>query len=129
MKIVKTKPDLALLRRFGAKLRQLRQERNFSQAQLAKKVKLGSRTVFLYEQGRMSPSIEVIARLARFFQVTADELIFDEAAHLKTLQDRDLVECLTQADQLPRCDRALIKQLVELLLAKHEAAHAQDIAA
>lgn len=116
---MKAKTDQALLRRFGAKLRQLRTDRGLTQAQLAKKVKVGSRTIFVYEQGRMAPSIDVIARLARFLEVTTDELIFNDEAQLNAVHDRELVDCLAQADQLPRRARAVIKDLVELLLAKH----------
>lgn len=129
MGAMKAKPDHGFLRRFGAKLRQLRQQKGLSQAQLGKRVKIGSRTVFLYEQGRMAPSIEVVARLARFFHVTTDELIFDDEAQLKAVQDRDLIECLTQADQLSRRERSLIKDLIEMLLIKHPDRQGQRVAA
>lgn len=112
-----------MLAQFGKRLRELRQNRNLSQAQLGSKVRIGSKTIFLYEQGKMAPSLEVIARLARFLSVSADELIFNDDARLKAVQDRDLIECLLQADQLPRRERTLIKDLVEVLLLKHQGAH------
>jgi len=109
-----------LLKRFGSRLRALRQERGLSQAQLGKKVRIGSRTILSYEQGKMAPSIDVIARLARFFGTTTDDLIFDDSSRTESMRDRELIDCLLQADQLPRRERTVIKDLVELLLSKHQ---------
>ncbi|MEW5749027.1 MAG: helix-turn-helix transcriptional regulator [Candidatus Thermoplasmatota archaeon] len=108
----------SLLVHFGDRLRQLRQQKGLTQSQLAKKVHVGHRTILLYERGEMTPSIDVVTRVARFFEVGLDDLVFNDARRCDAVRDRDLIDCLIQADRLPRKERALIKDLVEVLAAR-----------
>ena len=60
----------------GEILGKLRSERNFSQAQLAKKIGLkSSSTIAAYEQGTRSPSLSSLIALSRVFGVTTDYLL------------------------------------------------------
>lgn len=59
----------------GDKLRDLRNERNLSQAQLAKRVGVTSSTVALYETGDRLPSLPRLIALSRSLGVTTDYLL------------------------------------------------------
>ncbi|MEY8388425.1 helix-turn-helix transcriptional regulator [Oscillospiraceae bacterium 38-13] len=59
----------------GDKLRDLRNERNLSQAQLAKRIGVNSSTVALYETGDRLPSLPRLIALSRSLGVTTDYLL------------------------------------------------------
>lgn len=59
----------------GDKLRDLRNERNLSQAQLAKRIGVTSSTIALYETGERLPSLPRLIALSRSLGVTTDYLL------------------------------------------------------
>ena len=59
----------------GGKLRDLRNERNLSQAQLAKRIGVTSSTVALYETGDRLPSLPRLSALSKSLGVTTDYLL------------------------------------------------------
>lgn len=117
-----------VIARFSFRLRELRQAHKLSQQKLAKKAGVTTRTILFYEQGKMTPSIEIVARLAELFQVTTDELIFANSRKAEQLYDRELLDTLALADRLSRREKAIIKDMVEALAAKY-VAKADDKAA
>ena len=64
---------------FGEKLRALRIARRLTQEELASSLRITSRTLINYEQGRCLPKqTEVLSRIATLFNVTVDFLMNDE---------------------------------------------------
>ncbi len=59
------------------KLRRLRVEADLSTAELAKKVRVAEGTIRNIENGSTTASMRLIHRLARQFDVKADELVLD----------------------------------------------------
>jgi transcriptional regulator with XRE-family HTH domain len=67
------------MKRFGEKLRRLRQQRGLSTRQLATILEMKSHShIADMESGRNYPSVEVLVKLADFFLVTTDQLLRDE---------------------------------------------------
>ncbi|WP_368234095.1 helix-turn-helix domain-containing protein [Anaerotruncus rubiinfantis] len=60
---------------FGRKLRLLRESRNLTQQELADRLDIGRPTIAHYEGSALYPSVEVLIKLARFFDVSADYLL------------------------------------------------------
>jgi len=60
---------------FGDKLKALRNEKGWTQQQLAEKVELVSASISAYEQGAKSPSVEVLIKLCSLFNVSSDYLL------------------------------------------------------
>lgn len=60
---------------FGHKLREIRKDRNMTQAELGKLLGKTGATVCDWEKGKASPSLEELIRLADIFQVTTDYLL------------------------------------------------------
>jgi len=62
---------------FGSKVRQLRKERHLSQAALAQAARLNRSYLSEIEQGIVSPTILVVLRLAKAFDLPASDLVAD----------------------------------------------------
>jgi len=61
------------------KIKELREERGISQAQLAQAIGIRQQTISQYENGITQPDIQTIKKLRDFFGVTADYLLgFEE---------------------------------------------------
>ncbi len=56
-------------------LKELREDKNLTQAQLAKEIHYSLSVVNKWENGKKSPSVDAIKTLARYFGVTTDYLL------------------------------------------------------
>lgn len=63
---------------FGNRLKTLRLQNHYTQAQLASKLDLTKSVVSAYENGLRMPSYEVLIAIARIFKVTTDYLLGQE---------------------------------------------------
>lgn len=59
------------------RLRVLRAERNWSQADLAERLKISRQSVNAIETGKFDPSLPLAFRLARLFETTIEQLFED----------------------------------------------------
>jgi transcriptional regulator with XRE-family HTH domain len=60
---------------FSKRLKSLRLDSNLKQSELANKLKIANSTVSMYEQGRRSPDVDTLRKLALFFNVSIDYLL------------------------------------------------------
>ncbi len=63
----------------GEKLKQLRKEKGLSQDELAFHSQIDGRLVSRYENGRVMPSVDVIVKIAKAYDVSIDYLLLDDA--------------------------------------------------
>lgn len=61
------------------RLRVLRAERDWSQADLAERLQVSRQSVNAIETGKYDPSLPLAFRLARLFETTIEAIFFDEA--------------------------------------------------
>ena len=61
------------------RLRILRAERNWSQADLAQKLEVSRQSVNAIETGKFDPSLPLAFKLARLFDTTIEAIFADEA--------------------------------------------------
>lgn len=61
--------------KLGTRLRALRESNNLTQVQLAKKLDITSQSLSQYELNKRTPDIEMINKLADFFNVSTDYLL------------------------------------------------------
>ncbi len=66
------------MKRFGEKLRFLRQQRNLSLMELGGSVDIHYTHLGKIEIGKKRPSADLILRIADFFNLSADQLMRDE---------------------------------------------------
>ena len=60
---------------FGDRLKQLREEKDIKQSELAKILNIASSTVGMYEQNRRTPDFKTLNQIADFFGVSSDYLL------------------------------------------------------
>ena len=61
------------------RLRVLRAERSWSQADLAQRLEVSRQSVNAIETGKFDPSLPLAFKLARLFETTIEELFSDES--------------------------------------------------
>lgn len=84
---------------FGSVIRELRQARNLNQVQLANELKVTKQTVSNWENNNISPSIEMLVNIAKYFSVSTDYLLeLDSRTYLEvtglTLQELSHIQLL-----------------------------------
>lgn len=75
----------------GEHITQLRKQQNISQGELAKKVGVSRTIIGNYERNTNTPSIEVLIKLSKVFNVSVDYLIGE--GQLSSL-DKDLLKSI-----------------------------------
>lgn len=59
----------------GLRIATLRRTKGWSQAELARRLKISPSAVGMYEQGRREPALDILIALTELFDVTADYLL------------------------------------------------------
>jgi len=60
---------------FMERLKEIREEKGFSQEQVAKVIGIRQQTISQYEKGITEPDIQTLKKLCDFFDVTSDYLL------------------------------------------------------
>ena len=68
--------------RFNEKLRQLREDRGMSYSEVAARIYIAPRAVREWEQGKGYPSMMSLVALAKFYDISTDDLLSEEIAEL-----------------------------------------------
>jgi len=99
---------------FGKRLAALRKKQGITQADLAEQLGITQQTVTHYERRTANPSIELVQRLAAFFDVKAADLIENDAPPERQLRRTTHLErALDRARTLPRKKQKVIAELIE----------------
>lgn len=64
-----------MLKIFGSRLKELRNEANLKQAQLATVFNVSKTTICQWETSKQEPSLEDIVKISEYFTVSADYLL------------------------------------------------------
>jgi transcriptional regulator with XRE-family HTH domain len=97
----------------------LRKEPGWSQAELAERVGADPAQISRYESGRITPSADVIVRLAETFDVTTDYLLIDDAPRRPHRTGEDaLGDRLHHLAELDPTDLNLVASFVDALVTK-----------
>lgn len=104
------------------RIKQLRQEKQWSQAQLGQKMKIHQKQVSAYERGRNVPSTEVLIKLAEVFDVSLDYLAFEaEGKPAKVnIKDKELLRRLEDVDKLNDKDKKTIMEVIDTYILKNK---------
>lgn len=66
---------------FGARLKQLRGDKNMKQSELAKKLGVTAATISAYENGTRTPDINMASEIADLFDISVDNLLGKPSKH------------------------------------------------
>ncbi len=107
---------------FPARLRDLRRQRNLSQAELGTLIGLHPTHLGRYERGQARPTADTLTRLAAALNVSSDYLLdgaADEAARAR-FEDRELLRQFQEVQSLSDEDKDVVKKLLEAFLTKKQ---------
>jgi putative transcriptional regulator len=74
------------------RLKVLRAERDWTQAQLADALEVSRQTINAIEKGKFDPSLPLAFRAARLFRLPIEEIFLDEATDGQPSQSLDAIE-------------------------------------
>ena len=94
---------------FEKRLRELRQERNWTQGQVASRIGVTASLISAYENGLRQPSYAVLLKLTQLYHVSSDYLL--GISGKRSAEARNLISL----DGLTPAKIALVAQLVEVL--------------
>lgn len=105
----------------GKRIKQLRQEKGWSQDELAFHAQIDGRQISRYENDKVTPSVEVVVKLATAFDVSADHLLFDNAPKRPLHEPTSkLSEKIMSLDNLSEEDEASLLHVLSAIDAKNK---------
>ncbi len=105
---------------FAKKIKRLREDKKWSQIELAEKIKTDNRQISLYEHGKGYPAVETLIRLSKIFGVTVDYLVMDKLTDeaVAELKDNELLEFFKNAENFREEDKKAIKIVLNAFVVK-----------
>jgi transcriptional regulator with XRE-family HTH domain len=100
------------------KIKKLRQQKGWSQTQLANKMGVRSQHISRYERGNSNPSAETLSKFAEIFGVSVDYLLSEDEKNTNTykIKDKQLQRYFEEVDNLDEEDKNVIKNLIDAVL-------------
>ena len=92
---------------FAQKLRCLRRERGYTQAQLGKELGISTSAVGMYEQGRREPDNKILMKICSVLSVKADDLL-GEGAYRSAKEPVELEEIISDMREILLTQKALM---------------------
>lgn len=106
---------------FPNKLRQLRKSRGWSQGQLGKMVGADLQRISKYERGVMWPTMELMVRLAKVFEVSVDYLIRDkENSTISKIKNPTLRHQIEEVNDLPEKDQETVISFLDAFIKRRK---------
>lgn len=107
---------------FSKKIVELRKEKDWSQAELAKKVGVHQRYISSWETDKSMPHAETLIKLAQVFEVSTDYLLFDNVPRegISKINDFELYEQYRQTDLLPDDLRKALKEIIAAVVFRYK---------
>ena len=95
------------------KIRRLRLERDWTQAELGKRAGIDGKNVSNYETGNLRPSERTLQKFAQAFGLALDELLSDvHTEPTLAIEDTDLLALFREVSQLPDAERSRTKWIL-----------------
>lgn len=105
----------------GDRIRELRTERHWSQTDLATAIGSDPRQVSRYENGRITPGLDALARIAETLNTSLDYLVFDNQPRRPLHTPTTGIDAhLAAIAQLPDNDRNTITNTIDALTTRHQ---------
>lgn len=102
----------------GERITQLRKAKTWSQDELAKQIDSSRVMIGKYERGDNLPSIEVIVKLAKAFEVSVDYLLGEG---MNAAYDKEMIKRLDEVENLPVEEKKRIYHYMDLIIRDYKA--------
>ncbi|GAA4274610.1 helix-turn-helix transcriptional regulator [Aquimarina gracilis] len=100
---------------FGKKLKEGREAKTFSQAELARQIKSHHSIVGKYERDEVKPTIDVVKKLAEALDTTVGYLL-GESEDRELLKDPSMLKRLNDIAKFPEQDKACILYALDAMI-------------
>lgn len=97
----------------GKRIKQLRQEMNLSQEQLAEKLNVSQNMIAKIECGLRRPSVDFLIELAQFFEISLHYIVIGTSKEA-TDKKRQIEEAIEQIDQMMELLQNKRKELLQM---------------
>lgn len=106
----------------GNKIKELRDEKGWSQKKLAEELSIHPVNMTKLEHGKNMPSADTLIRLSEIFNVSIDYLLSDEVKNRNstTLKDKELLENFEKVERMDDKSKEIIKELLESFIIKQQ---------
>lgn len=94
----------------GSKISTLRKQKNWSQGDLAQKIDASREIIGKYERNENLPSIEMVAKMAKAFEVTVDFLIGEGE---NATFDKETVERINDIQKMDPDTRSILFNVID----------------
>lgn len=111
--------DSELRRAFGARVKQLRKQRHWTQKELARRVDIRFQLLNKYEGGQHIPSAETLIRLAEALDTSLDYLLTGNPVEDSPLASSRLFQRFKTLEGLAKEDQDAVITLIDAVIAKH----------
>ena len=101
---------------FGERLKRLRRERGFTQAELATRLGISRRNYIYYEAQGGSPSPELLVRIGDALRVSVDALAGRHGKPDPHLPSYRLLRRLKKIEQLPLHDQKAVLRMIDMMV-------------
>jgi transcriptional regulator with XRE-family HTH domain len=100
---------------FGKKIRESREEKNFSQAELARQISSHHSIIGKYERDEVKPTIDVVKKLAEVLDTTVGYLL-GESEDRELLKDPSMLKRLNDIAKFPAYDKECILYALDAMI-------------
>ena len=97
----------------GHRIKEIRENRGYTQEQLAEKLNLSVQHVSVIERGVKSPRLDTFVRIANILEINADYLLKDVLCVSSQLTSNELYDML---GQVPEKEKRRILEVVRVLI-------------
>ncbi len=111
--------DAEIRKAFGARLKELRKHRHWSQKELAEKLDIRFSHLNKYESGMHMPPVEKLMALAALFDTSIDFLITGNETNDQKLHNTRLLKRFEAVQALSSDDQDTIVAVLDAMIVKH----------
>ena len=113
--------ESTLSKEFPKKLKELRTQKGWSQGQLGKKIGADLQRISKYERGVMWPTMELMVRIAKAFDVSVDYLIREEKnIAINKIKNAELLHKIEEVNGLTEEDQHTIISFLDAFIKRRK---------
>ena len=104
----------------GQNIRRIRQQKRFSQKEMAVGIEVAATQYSRVESGKVMPTLKTVLKIARMLEVSLDTIVNEDGAPAQevSIQNKTLFDKVRLIDDLPESERNMILQVIDLALSK-----------
>lgn len=107
---------------FAEKLKMLRNQNNLSQDKFGEIIGIHAKHISKYEQGKVLPNTETLIKIAKYFNVSTDYLLFssEDIKTIPDLENKELLHKFELLNKMPSEDKKVVISLIDAFINKQK---------